>query len=38
MAVMHCILLGIIIGISRILVINISELSQRDPNHKKPMV
>jgi hypothetical protein len=31
-----CILLGIILGISRILGINISELSKRDPNHKKP--
>ena len=30
----RCILLGIITGISRILVINICELSQRDPNHK----
>ena len=29
-----CILLGIILGISRILGINISELSKRDPNHK----
>jgi hypothetical protein len=40
-----CILFGIILGISRplgiilgISGINISELSQRDPNHKKTMV